>query len=289
MAEFVLLEIVCHYIKEDNICEPSYLIKNIIIKPNSVEEHTVYIEMEVEISCIVYEEKEIKSIQDMYCPGEKMDFDQTMVNTISNKQCRKSTCSIREKVNVPELQNVEQSKIIDVEVNPTIEKQNKMNGKIKFEGEVELNFIFMEADTSTINSKKAVVPFEQTVDGIEGLDDCKVDTNIDIDSQSFENQAGTVSVNIDLSFEVSAYRNSTIPVISNISMEEDDDMEDYSVVIYVVKAGDTLWKIARRFGSTVDDIARVNGMENPNKLNAGEKIYIPKFVLKRAKEPIVLA
>ena len=71
-------------IKEDNICEPSYLIKNIIIKPNSVEEHTVYIEMEVEISCIVYEEKEIKSIQDMYCPGEKMDFDQTMVNTISN-------------------------------------------------------------------------------------------------------------------------------------------------------------------------------------------------------------
>ena len=276
-------------IKEDNICVPSYLIKNIIIKPNSVEEHTVYIEMEVEISCIVYEEKEIKSIQDMYCPGEKMDFDQTMVNTISNKQCRKSTCSIREKVNVPELQNVEQSKIIDVEVNPTVEKQNKMNGKIKFEGEVELNFIFMEADTSTINSKKAVVPFEQTVDGIEGLDDCKVDTNIDIDSQSFENQAGTVSVNIDLSFEVSAYRNSTIPVISNISMEEDDDMEDYSVVIYVVKAGDTLWKIARRFGSTVDDIARVNGMENPNKLNAGEKIYIPKFVLKRAKEPIVLA
>ena len=92
-----------------------------------------------------------------------------------------------------------------------------------------------------------------------------------------------------MSFEVSAYRNSTIPVISNISMEEDDEMEDYSVVIYVVKAGDTLWKIARRFGSTVDDIARVNGMENPNKLNAGEKIYIPKFVLKRAKEPIVLA
>ena len=33
----------------------------------------------------------------------------------------------------------------------------------------------------------------------------------------------------------------------------------------------------------------ISNMENPNKLNAGEKIYIPKFVLKRAKEPIVLA
>ena len=32
--------------------------------------------------------------------------------------------------------------------------------------------------------------------------------------------------------------------------------------IYVVKAGDTLWKIAKRFGSTVEDIERVNGIEN---------------------------
>ena len=71
-------------------------------------------------------------------------------------------------------------------------------------------------------------------------------------------------------------------------MEKQEDLEDYSVVIYVVKSGDTLWKIAKRFGSTVDDIARVNGMENPNKINIGEKIYIPKYVLKKAKEPIVL-
>ena len=47
-------------IKEENICETSYVTKNMIIKPNSIEEHSVYVEMEVEISCRVYEEKEIK-------------------------------------------------------------------------------------------------------------------------------------------------------------------------------------------------------------------------------------
>ena len=50
-----------------------------MIKPNSIEEHSVYIEMEVEISCMVYEEKEIKTIQDMYCPGKKMDFKKTLL------------------------------------------------------------------------------------------------------------------------------------------------------------------------------------------------------------------
>ena len=76
--------------------------------------------------------------------------------------------------------------------------------------------------------------------------------------------------------------------INNITEETEDDLEDYSVIIYVVKDGDTLWKIAKKYGSTVDDIVRVNGIENPDKINIGEKIYIPKYVLKRAKEPIVI-
>ena len=79
-----------------------------------------------------------------------------------------------------------------------------------------------------------------------------------------------------------------IPAINNITEETEDDLEDYSVIIYVVKDGDTLWKIAKKYGSTVDDIVRVNGIENPDKINIGEKIYIPKYVLKRAKDPIVI-
>ena len=70
------------------------MVRNILIKPNAIEEHSVYIEVETEISCMVYEEREIKTIQDMYCPGEKMEFDKTMVNTITNKQCKKNICSL---------------------------------------------------------------------------------------------------------------------------------------------------------------------------------------------------
>ena len=273
-------------IKEENICETTYMVKNVLIKPNGVEEHTVYVEIEVEISCMAYEEKEIKPIQDMYCPGEKMNFDKMMVNTMANKQCKKNVCNIREKVNVPELEN---GTIVDVGINPIINKENKLNGKIVYEGELELNFIFTLNSSVGINTKKVNVPFEQTIEGIENTDNCKIDTNIEICNQEFLNQSGIISVNIDLNFETNMSKSVSIPVISNISTEEDLDAEDYSVIIYVVKSGDTLWKIAKRFGSTVDDIARVNGMERPDKLNVGEKIYIPKFVLRRSKEPITLS
>ena len=272
-------------VKEENICETMYMIKNIIIKANSVEEHSIYVEMEIEISCMVYEEKDIQLIQDMYCPGEKMEFNKNMVNTMTNKQCKKSNCNINEKISVDELEN---GNIIDVEITPIINRESKLNEKVTYEGELQLNFIFTDNSSVGVNTKQVTIPFEHTIDGIENAENCKIETNIDVNSQEFNNQSGNISANVDLVIETNIVGNSAIPVINDISMEKQEDLEDYSVVIYVVKSGDTLWKIAKRFGSTVDDIARVNGMENPNKINIGEKIYIPKYVLKKAKEPIVL-
>lgn len=271
-------------IKEENICETSYMIRNILIKPNSIEEHSVYIELEVGISCMAYEEREIKTIQDIYCPGQKMDFEKSIANTITDKQCKRNTCNIREKLNISELEN---GSIVDVVVNPVINKESRLNGKIIYEGELELNLIFTDNSAVGVNSKKVSIPFEQTVDGVP--ENCKTDTCIEVNSQEFLNQSGVVSANMDMNFETNSYRTVAIPVINNITSEEEDDMEDYSVVIYVVKAGDTLWKIAKRFGSTVDDIVRVNGIERPDRINIGEKIYIPKYVLKKAKEPISLS
>lgn len=271
-------------IKEENICETSYMTRNILVKPNAIEEHSVYIELEIEISCMAYEEREIRTIQDMYCPGQKMDFNRTMVNTITDKQCKRSICNIREKVNVPELEN---GTIVDVGINPIINKENRLNGKVVFEGEIELNFIFTDNSAVGVNSKKVNVPFEQTVDEIP--ENCKTDTNIEVNSLEFLNQAGVVSVNLDLNFETNSYRSAAIPVINDITSQDEEDMQDYSVIIYVVKSGDTLWKIAKRFGSTVDDIVRVNGIERPDRINVGEKIYIPRYVLKRAREPITLS
>ena len=83
------------------------LIKNLIIKPNSIEEHTVYLEVEVEINCISYEEKEIQVIQDLYCPGERINYDLKTLKTTSDRKTLKNICQIREKVNVPEIGNGE--------------------------------------------------------------------------------------------------------------------------------------------------------------------------------------
>jgi len=44
---------------------------------------------------------------------------------------------------------------------------------------------------------------------------------------------------------------------------------------YTVQQGDTLSSIAQRFGTTADELARINGLTNPNTLDIGQKLKIP--------------
>ena len=69
-----------------------------------------------------------------------------------------------------------------------------------------------------------------------------------------------------------------ISVIDNIESAEDSDENVYSIVVYFVKPGDTLWNIAKRFKSTISAIASVNGIEDENVINVGQQLFIPKFV-----------
>lgn len=47
-------------------------------------------------------------------------------------------------------------------------------------------------------------------------------------------------------------------------------------VIYTVKRGDTLSRIASMFGSTVADIQNANKIPDPSRLMAGQAIFIPR-------------
>ena len=58
------------------------------------------------------------------------------------------------------------------------------------------------------------------------------------------------------------------PVVSNVSTKNDE-------IVYVVKKGDTLSKIASKYGTTYQTLASYNGIINPNVINVGQVIKIP--------------
>lgn len=52
-------------------------------------------------------------------------------------------------------------------------------------------------------------------------------------------------------------------------------LDVYSADIYVVKQGDTLWGISRRFGTTVKDLCQENNIKENDILRIGTKLFVP--------------
>jgi peptidoglycan-N-acetylglucosamine deacetylase len=51
----------------------------------------------------------------------------------------------------------------------------------------------------------------------------------------------------------------------------------HSGVYYTVQRGDTLYSVARRYGTTVTAIANANGIANINHIRVGQRLYIPGY------------
>ncbi len=261
-------------VTEENICDVDYEIRNIVLKPNSAQDHSIYVEIEIEVMATVYEEKQISLIQDLYSPSENLEFNKKKITTITNKRTTRETKQIREKVS---LEGVENRSIIDVDVIPNIEKENKLNNKINYEGELELRFILSNSDLQ-VDTRVAKIPFDYTLENVEDSDNRNSNMAIEVMNQDFIVQdAGIVTSNIDMSMNTDSYQNTNMNIIDEIQTNGEREAEDYSILMYIVKEGDTLWKIAKRYGSTVEDIARTNGIEDENKILVGQKIFIPHY------------
>lgn len=260
-------------VTDENLCDVHYEIKNLFVKPNNVEEHSIYIEAELEINCNVYQMKEINIIEDLYSPTVNLAYKQRKIKAIAQKESIKDICQIREKQFITEIGN---HKIYDVEVKPTIVKQSILTNRIMYEGEINLNFLFDAENSSRIETKNVVLPFTFSMDCAGATQTSEVETNIIIALQDFTVMPDeNIDIKIDLEFHVNLSNNQMLHVIEEINIEEERKEEKYSLIIYFVKPGDTLWNIAKRFRSTVESIASVNGIEDENKINIGEQLFIP--------------
>ena len=260
-------------VSEENIVDTKYEIKNLIIKPNNVEEHSIYVEVELEIYCEVFRNQEIKLIQDLYSPKTNVTFTQKQIKVMQKRENVQSTCNIREKQVVPEIGS---NKIYDVGTNVEITKQTVLNDRILYEGELKLNYIFNSGNS--LNTKNTSIPFSFNVDFAGVNQNSNIDTNVDIGMQDFViTEDGSIDVKVDITFNVALLNNVEINIIDDIVEEENRSVNSCSLVIYYVKQGDTLWKIAKKFGSTVEEIARINGIENVDKLNIAQQLFIPRY------------
>lgn len=260
-------------ITDDDICDVNFEIKNLVVKPNNIEEHSIYVEVEMEIVCNAYKMKQVNLIQDLYSPSINLNYNQKKIKAISEKCITKDICSIRENQTIPEIGN---NRLYDVEVAAQITKQTILKDRIIYEGELQLGFIFEGNTNRNIDTKNLTIPFNYNMNCPGASQNSKIETNIEITLQDFTIISDqNIDMKIDLEFIANMSNPKVINVIEEITVDETRDDDRHSLVIYFIKPGDTLWNIAKKFHSTMENIAMVNQIEDKDKLKIGEQLFIP--------------
>ena len=261
-------------ISEENVCDMQYEVKNMIIKPNGVGEHSIYVEMEIEITASAYETKEINIIQDLYSPSRNLVFEQKQVRAMQNKINYTGTFSIREK----QLLNIGDEKVYDADVKVDIENYRILNDEIIINGNVNIVFIHSLNNMQEIGTSQMQLPLEykMTCKGMRLESNVKID--IDLPLQDFAILPnGEIEIKIDVEFMIKSSTEVEINKICNIKEAENSNKNNYNMVIYFTKKEDSLWKIAKEFSSTVESIKTYNELAS-DEITPGMQLFITKYV-----------
>lgn len=144
-------------------------------------------------------------------------------------------------------------------------------------GTLRVKCIYKSANSEVgYESSEMDLPFTASVE-IPGLTNgMKAKVNATLETLEASVEAGTIAVKGIISFNAKASYNEMKEYIHSVE-ETDEPVEKKkaSIIIYVVQSGDTLWKLAKKYKTTMEGIAKANSIDLNEELPIGTKLIIP--------------
>ncbi len=87
-----------------------------------------------------------------------------------------------------------------------------------------------------------------------------------------------IELNASVMVNGAVIRRKKCPLIRNVGFLESSgpEKEMPGFVLYTIREGDTLWKIARKYRTTIDSIAKINSIDSNGALQPGMKLLVVK-------------
>ena len=265
-------------VTEENICDVKYCMKNILVKLNNTDENSIYLEIEVEISCFAYETKDVEIIQDVYTPFSNISYKQKSIRAMVGLQNINDAYQIKEQIADTEISS---SRIYNVSTRTIINNIKIVGTKAIYEGEAIVSILYESSEIVRIDKKEFRFPINYEVSILEGMKEENLDILIDVEKYEINSQSNNnIQISIELNINTKMFKTVELNIIDNLEEKELEEDNEYSIIVYFVKDGDTLWKIAKKYRSTVENIKKVNNIEDEDKLSINQQLFIPRYVEK---------
>ncbi len=274
----------CNGCTEDMIDDITFSIasKNLDVKPDQDgEERLLDLEVILDLGIKVYETCEPEILCDVYSPVMEItpvvryaDYENLV---IKNNSKYRIADRIRVMENQPRILQICHANG-DIKIDDVFAE----GSELQVEGIIEVNLLYIsEEDTRPLNSLKGAIPFAQVVElkGMKPGSNYEIKPSIDqlsvmmLDSEEIEVKA-TINLN-SIVFDIITEPIITDVVATPLDIEKLQAMP--GIIGYVVKRNDSLWNIAKKYYTTVDNIMAINDLED-DRIAEGDKLIIMKKV-----------
>jgi hypothetical protein len=253
------------------------------IRPDSDgEDRVLDVEISVGVQMKVYCTENIQILEDAYCINKTLNITKNPLK-YPRLVCRnRNQAPVKEVVQLSGCPDMLQ--IFNVRGTPHLDEVKVIDDKCVVEGVIDTDILYVaESDATPLYCYKTVIPYRQVIEAKSANPGMHVNVDVSIDHVAFNMLSGwETEVRFLLTFNTQVVDEKEINVINNIEfceMEPEELNGMASMTVYVVQPADTIWKIAKRYNSAIDDLMAVNDIENPSKIYQGQKLLILKKVM----------
>lgn len=248
------------------------------------EMREISVDAVIELDMRLYEEQQVEILSDLYALDREVipDVGEACFDQIAARNTVKS--KIQEKVSLPGGKRILQICHSDGQVK--IDEVTVKEDGLHIDGILEVQILYLTADDSSpVGAAVEMLPFHAMAE-VSGLHEDSVwQMEPGLEQLSAVMLGGdSLEIKASVSIDVLALQPVCEQVILGVR-EEPLDMEKLKqmpgIVGYIVQPGDTLWKLARRFHTSVDGIMEMNHLAD-DKLMPGDKLLLIKEI--REKE-----
>jgi hypothetical protein len=263
-------------------CDVEFSIGDIneeIMDDDAGERKTINVELSIGISVKVYSRREFQTIVDAYSSMQRYDFSTDNVKVISFFGEGMDSQSIKEKIMVPS--DVGGINVIkNISATPMITDIKMFEDKIAVEGIVQCCMIYSEtSEDPYMGSYTEDIPFKSSIDVPDVRIDMLTEAEAGVEELSYEKLSEKeVELRMLLQVSAKAYSRESADIITDVEENElpDSIINMPTLVVCVVQPKDTLWKIAKKYATTVEDIVKINDIQDPDNIQPGTKLIIPR-------------
>ena len=258
--------------------------KELEINPDSDGEmREIAVDAVLELDIRLYEEEEIEILSDMYALDREVIPETEVIcfeQIVAKNQWKHK---IQEKISVPGGQRILQ--ICHSDGTVKIDDVQLKENAVRIDGVLEAQVLSMITDDSApVAAFTELIPFqlETEIPGVRETNTYQMSPSLEQISAVMTG-GDTIEIKAVVSMDLLVMGQSCENVIRSVR-EEPVDMERLKrmpgIVGYFVQPGDSLWKIAREYHTSVEEIMAANHL-NSSEIRPGDKLILIKSVRER--------